>query len=130
MKLMIKKDKILKSVMKRHTKELDTVRVGVLHLFSIDTIKKSTTMPKYVNGELKLGSTQLVLGQFLVMVKMSNVVSTAMSSYRLLLKLCSDPGYFRPCFHPAPVSPIAPPDPLSMFMILVGYGQYYRQPQQ
>ncbi|KAK2146904.1 hypothetical protein LSH36_579g01008 [Paralvinella palmiformis] len=41
--------------MKGHRKE---VRAGVLHLFSIDTIKECTVMPKDVNGQIKLGNTQ------------------------------------------------------------------------
>ena len=43
--------------------------------------------------------------RFLVMVKMPNVVSTAMSSYRLLFKRSIDPGYFWPCHHPVSECP-------------------------
>ena len=57
----------LKPVMKGHTKEIDTITVGVLHLFSIDTTKECAAMHKGVNGQIKLGSTQNLLDQSLKM---------------------------------------------------------------
>ena len=53
----------LKSVMKGHTNEIDTITDGVLHLFGIDTIKEFTAMHTEVNGQIKLGSTQNILDQ-------------------------------------------------------------------
>jgi len=48
----------LKSVMKVHTKENDTITAAVLYRFSIDTTKECIAMSKDVNGHIKLGSTQ------------------------------------------------------------------------
>jgi len=53
----------LESGKKGHTKEIDTIIAGLLHLFIIDTTKECTAIPKDVNGQIMLSRNKTLLDQ-------------------------------------------------------------------